>query len=177
MFSHSTFMIAITSPKHRCVKAPNTAAYFHPVLCRLLRQQSSWGQHGAHLGPVGPRWAPCWPHEPFYQGPPLPATHSYAILFNSIWHTLDETIKWPRHNNYARAAFCVRSDGHLAISACYYWVVWIVAERGYQLLILKIHHYDLAEFEVSGPFTKLINLIQAWVSNHIPSKVLDKIIY
>ena len=30
--------------------------------------QSSWGQHGAHLGPVGPRWAPCWPHEPCCQG-------------------------------------------------------------------------------------------------------------
>ena len=26
------------------------------------------GQHGAHLGPVGPRLAPCWPHEPCYQG-------------------------------------------------------------------------------------------------------------
>ena len=26
------------------------------------------GQHGAHLGPVGPRWALCWPHEPCYQG-------------------------------------------------------------------------------------------------------------
>ena len=22
----------------------------------------------AHLGPVGPRWAPCWPHGPCYQG-------------------------------------------------------------------------------------------------------------
>ena len=29
---------------------------------------SSWGQHGAHLGPVGPRWAPCWPYEPCYRG-------------------------------------------------------------------------------------------------------------
>ena len=29
---------------------------------------SSWGQHGAHLGPVGPRWTPCWPHEPCNQG-------------------------------------------------------------------------------------------------------------
>ena len=28
----------------------------------------SLGQYGAHLGPVGPRWAPCWPHEPSYQG-------------------------------------------------------------------------------------------------------------
>ena len=26
------------------------------------------GQHGAHLGPGGPRWAPCWPNEPCYQG-------------------------------------------------------------------------------------------------------------
>ena len=26
------------------------------------------GQHGAHLGPVGPRWAPCWPHKTCYQG-------------------------------------------------------------------------------------------------------------
>ena len=22
------------------------------------------GQHVAHLGPIGPSWAPCWPHEP-----------------------------------------------------------------------------------------------------------------
>ena len=35
---------------------------------KLTRKQSLWGQHGAHLGPVGPRWAPCWPHEPSYQG-------------------------------------------------------------------------------------------------------------
>ena len=34
----------------------------------LPREQSSWCQHGAHLGPVGPRWAPRWPHEPCSQG-------------------------------------------------------------------------------------------------------------
>ena len=28
----------------------------------------SCGQHGAHLGPTGPRWAPCWPLEPCYLG-------------------------------------------------------------------------------------------------------------
>ena len=33
----------------------------------LPRWQTSWGQHGAHLGPIGPRWAPCWPQEPYYQ--------------------------------------------------------------------------------------------------------------
>ena len=34
----------------------------------LPREQSSWGQHGAHLDPLGPRWAPFWTHEPCYQG-------------------------------------------------------------------------------------------------------------
>ena len=28
----------------------------------------TWDLHGTHLGPTGPRWAPCWPHEPCYQG-------------------------------------------------------------------------------------------------------------
>ena len=32
------------------------------------RKQNPWGQHGARLGLVGPRWAPWWPHEPCYQG-------------------------------------------------------------------------------------------------------------
>ena len=27
-----------------------------------------WGQHGAHLGPTGPRWVPCWTHELCYLG-------------------------------------------------------------------------------------------------------------
>ena len=37
-------------------------------LSKVPRLQGSWGQHGAHLGPVGPRWAPCWPYEPCYEG-------------------------------------------------------------------------------------------------------------
>ena len=31
-------------------------------------KQGSWGQQGAQLGPTGPRWAPCWLHEPCYLG-------------------------------------------------------------------------------------------------------------
>ena len=34
--------------------------------CNAPRKHGSWGQHGAHLGPVGLRWAPCWPHESCY---------------------------------------------------------------------------------------------------------------
>ena len=35
---------------------------------KTTQKQGSYGQHGAHLGPVVPRWAPCWRHEPCYQG-------------------------------------------------------------------------------------------------------------
>ena len=46
------------------------------------RELSSWGQHGAHLGPVGPRWAQCWPHEPCYQGMVTPVQ---LMLPWNIW--------------------------------------------------------------------------------------------
>ena len=36
--------------------------------CSHPWEQGSWGQHGANLGPTGPRWAPCWPHELCYLG-------------------------------------------------------------------------------------------------------------
>ena len=45
----------------------------------LPRYQSSWGRNGAHLGPVGPRWAPYWPHDPFYLG-----NHGICTLFCKI---------------------------------------------------------------------------------------------
>ena len=38
-------------------------------------------QHGAHVGPVGPRWAPCWPHGPCYQG--------CCPILDSIYTTAD----------------------------------------------------------------------------------------
>ena len=51
-----------------------TAAY--PLIVRSFTHANntpdskvSWGQHGAHLGPTGPSWAPCWPHELCYLGP------------------------------------------------------------------------------------------------------------
>ena len=31
-------------------------------------EQVLGGQHGNHLGPTGPRWALCWPHELCYLG-------------------------------------------------------------------------------------------------------------
>ena len=37
-----------------------------PTRCLFIRDVYTWDQQdGPH---VGPRWAPCWPHEPCYQG-------------------------------------------------------------------------------------------------------------
>ena len=58
--------------------------------CWHPRQQSSWGQYGAHLGPVGPRWAPCWPHEPCYQG------LAVWLAIRTSWHG-EKSLRW-RHN-------------------------------------------------------------------------------
>ena len=48
------------------------------------QRQSSWGQHGAYQGPVGPRWAPCWPHEPCYQD--NICTWKAAAITNTQYH-------------------------------------------------------------------------------------------
>ena len=51
------------------------------------RLQSSWDQHGAHLGPVGPGWAPCWTHEPYCLG-----FFRYLLLLFSDLGTLCEKV-------------------------------------------------------------------------------------
>ena len=48
------------------------------------QKQSSWGPHGAHLGPVGPILTPCWFHELCYQIYPIVTNtwyHAYISLF------------------------------------------------------------------------------------------------
>ena len=52
------------------------------------RQQNLWGQHGAHLGPAGPRWGPYWPHEPCYQS-------SFVVFLVAVLNKLLN-----KHSNY-----------------------------------------------------------------------------
>ena len=55
------------SSTHRC-PSKKKSKYHHWFLRDRPWEQGSWSQHGAHLGPKGPRWAPCWPHELCYLG-------------------------------------------------------------------------------------------------------------
>ena len=46
--------------------------------CRVTLPSPDSKVHGAHLGPTGPRRAPCWPHEPCYQGQWRHCKHLYG---------------------------------------------------------------------------------------------------
>ena len=53
--------------------------------------QCSWDQHGAHLGPTGARWAPCWPHEHCYLGisktDTIHKSHNDLVPYPTIHHS------------------------------------------------------------------------------------------
>ena len=70
----------------------------------LVRTQIArfMGPTCGHLGPVGPRWAPCWPHEPCYQGTislcwnnlpglwnVLNCSYKTAKMFSSTWWNVE----------------------------------------------------------------------------------------
>ena len=43
--------------------------YFFKYSCtNIFHRRSLYTFYGVHLGPTGPKWAPCWPHEPCYLG-------------------------------------------------------------------------------------------------------------
>ena len=70
-------------------RKPSTQAS-HQLLHKMKSQpgkQGSWGQHGAHLGPVGPMWVPCRSHEPCAQGMLLYCDRrgKYRIMYVLKW--------------------------------------------------------------------------------------------
>ena len=58
----------------------NLVSWKLPQIARFM------GQHGAHLGPVGPRWALCWPHEPCYKGQSYALWVSIVCIFGKNYH-------------------------------------------------------------------------------------------
>ena len=100
---------------------------------KCLRLQSSWGQHGAHLGPVSPRWAPCWPHEPCYQGC-ITLTSVDTIVKGVLWYSPESnftrTAHWtepityvphlPGANNSSapQCVECIGLDGSGSLAIC-----------------------------------------------------------
>ena len=55
------------------------------------------GPTWTHLGPVGPSCAPCWPHEPCYQGPLLISTPCCCVSP----HTCMLQREWKHRHSYS----------------------------------------------------------------------------
>ena len=56
------------------------------ILANNHWKQGSWGKHGAQLGPTGPRWIPCWPHELCYLGNIYDVQgNGFNLLCRMIW--------------------------------------------------------------------------------------------
>ena len=58
----------IGSVSDACDMLRKQVQYLRLLITEISKLQGSWGLDGAHMGPTGPRWAPCWPHKPCYQG-------------------------------------------------------------------------------------------------------------
>ena len=77
---HHFSMEKTTTHNVVCFVVLNTVP-FSPTIQIIKFMGPAWG----HLGPVGPRWAPCWPHEPCYQGR-CPSICSAVSAFFPISH-------------------------------------------------------------------------------------------
>ena len=83
--------------------------------------QGSWGQHGAHLGPTGPSWAPCWPHELCYLGQHTWLRKGEVILasWSQLFHSLYSLhICWfrqPRVFQHLTSLLLIDIDWHVSI--------------------------------------------------------------
>ena len=75
------------------------------ILEKLPWLQGSWGQHGAHLGPTGPRWAPCLPHELCYLGRYITPVHT-LVSTGPIFYLFYPSEYFPmRKGNYILRVF------------------------------------------------------------------------
>ena len=86
--------------------------------------QSSWAQNGAHLGPTGPRWAPCWPHEPCYQGDQSSYNRGIPLAITVYWlyicvmcpWTLSSMNTWWRHQMETFPPSLALYEGNLLVT-------------------------------------------------------------
>ena len=96
---------------------PESMKWF-PITASVPRYQGSWGLHGAHLGPTGPRWAPCWPHEPCYQGCINPSTHISMTLIDLCNNSIADTLELPQF--CTKPLICYVSDQDSGIRVIFF---------------------------------------------------------
>ena len=108
----------------------NTSSYGFRSWIYIPRSQGSCGQHGAHLGPVGPRWAPCWPHEPCYQGSSNINFPLWLAKCTGYYELYQNETQYRRrqHGNNKSAA----GQEHFKVSAMHFiWSLWQIVSPWY----------------------------------------------
>ena len=93
-------------------------AFIHTPSTAIPWWQGSCGQHGAHLGPTGPMWAPYWPHELCYLGSLHPCTEiqPHYVATNHVYEISTNKSHW--RAKYGKT-FEFESDFILAKEAFY----------------------------------------------------------
>ena len=86
-------------------------------------------QHWALLGPTGPRWAPCWPHELCYLGGK--SNHSLKVGVTMVaahccWMELccslrkwQPQVRWANRDNWGDCFLSFQRKGHYQIMAVF----------------------------------------------------------
>ena len=132
----------------------------------------------SHLGPVGSRWASCWPHEPCYQG--------HGVIADLFANALNDShrIDWyfvylSRHLTDGRGTAMLRvmkgdersaekpcNEQNSTSAACH----WIESKY-------KIYRW-CSLCDTRDPFYCYgLTLIPAWINNHMLSKMWNEITY
>ena len=92
----------ITAPDSKALRIdidPTRKLRSEEVCCDYTLIARFMGPTWGHLGPTGPRWAPCWPHELCYLGKCTPILESIINLTAIFsWLHLQADIYWSHMN-------------------------------------------------------------------------------
>ena len=87
---------------------------------------------GHHLGPVGPRWAPWWPHEPCYQSIE-PSGSVIIVQYSSCHHNM---VNFLQNTEIYNACLALEGD-----MGCLLWVHCSVFDHHIKNYLVQLRDY------------------------------------
>ena len=138
--------ISLSCRRYKNTHLHNSSKYQLKANC--FKVHGAWGQHGAHLGPVGPRWAPCRPHAPCYlgsstSGTPKSQKHLFVhyCIRRATHSTMTHTSKW----------ICIIPMSPIFIQLISPWSIWTPFGRRY----FQMHFYEWKVLYFDQNFTEI----------------------
>ena len=113
--------------------------------------------HGAHLGPLGPRWAPCWPYEPCYQGGFISkgvtcerlkgqcrSWHWILTIFGTKGLHISSRISRPKLSYQCVESSCNISSAILDDKTFFYCFTYILMPHNMKILYFRLHYFRVS---------------------------------